>query len=111
MFPFEDLSLVLLIVSYAQLEVEPQEQEVLVVEPQELEEQPQQLDVEQEHQAFMAASSSSTISRISKVSTSRFAISFIADISFRVDTSFGADNLFIAEPFCEYAQSFKCSWK
>ena len=75
MFPFEDLSLVLLIVSYAQLEVEPQEQEVLVVEPQELEEQPQQLDVEQEHQAFMAASSSSTISRISKVSTSKVTVS------------------------------------
>lgn len=70
---------------------------MLVVEPQELEEQLQQLDVEQEHQAFMAASSSSTISRISKVSTSRFAISF------RVDISFGADNLFMTEPFREYA--------
>lgn len=80
---------------YAQLEVEPQEQDVLVVEPQELEEQLQQLEVEQEHQALMVASSSSAISRISKVSTSRFSISFRADI------------LFIAEPFRNYVWDFQ----
>ena len=85
--------------SYAQLEVEPQEQDVLVQEPQELEEQAQQLEVEQEHQTFMASSSSSTSSRISKVSTSRLAISFRADVSFMI------------KPFSEYIWNIKHSWR
>jgi hypothetical protein len=85
--------------SYAQLEVEPQEQDVLVQEPQELEEQAQQLEVEQEHQTFMASSSSSTNSRISKVSTSRLAISFRADVSFMI------------KPFSEYMWNMKHIWR
>ena len=58
----------------AQLEVEPQLQDVLVVEPHELLHE-QQLEVLQEHQPFMAASSNSASSRTSKVSASSAAIS------------------------------------